>query len=237
MRNAARSIAGVAIVLAAAGFSAQGSAQPAPEEVCVNCYHPQSPRRLTAADWNWTSRTPTVSRRSADSILYSPRAGVPALVLHACSQHYHCRIENLQNCPGQSASPIPDLTECPEHPPVGSWVEIHTAYHQGPALHPLPEGLEGCHQPGALAVVGYHAKVTSEQDRLPRPDLLRAAVGRMVGVVHQRRSPTSGTPRLQGGRLLELHPGVRFQVEPETARGFRAPGPGAGAPARRSPEP
>ena len=77
MRNAARSIAGVAIVLAAAGFSARGAAQPAPEEVCVTCYHPQSPRRLTAVDWNWTSRIPAVSRRNADSILYSPRVGVP----------------------------------------------------------------------------------------------------------------------------------------------------------------
>jgi len=168
MRSAARSIAWIAVVVAV-GFPGHGWAQPAPGEVCVNCYHPQSPRRLTAADWNWTSRTPTVSRRTTNSILYSPRAGVPALVLYACSQHYHCRIENLQNCPDQSASTIPDLTQCPEHPPVGSWVEVHTAYHDGPVPNPLPEDLEGCDKTKPLVVVGYHARVTAGGTALPLP--------------------------------------------------------------------
>jgi len=223
MRNAARSIAWIAVAWMAVG-PGHGWAQPASEgPVCVNCYHPQSPRRLTAADWDWTSRAPTVSRRSADSILYSPRAGVPALVLHACSQHYHCRIENLQSCPGHSASTIPDLTECPEHPPAGSWVEIHTAYHDGPALHPLPEGLEGCHQPGALVVVGYHAKVTSEQTDSPVPVYFGPPSAEWSGSSTNADPPPPEPPACKVAAFWSFTLGCDFKLSQKQLEDFEHP--------------
>ena len=170
MRNAARSIAGVAIVLAAAGFSAQGSAQPAPQaepasETC--CNHPQSPRSLTGADWNYTSTVSTVLRQSDDSVRYAPRAGVQE-VLHRCSQHYHCRIENVQGCAKESAAPAAGQSACPARPVVGSWVEVHTVYHLGPTVTPTPEGLEQC-DPATLVVVGYQAQVTTAPVTSPIP--------------------------------------------------------------------
>jgi hypothetical protein len=171
MRNAARSIAGVAVALAV-GFAAQGLAQPAPqaEPVCAACcYHPQSPRSLTAADWNWTSRIPTVVQSTANSITYKPREGV-RLPLHICSQHYHCGIENVQACPGQSAAPAARGSACPAKPAVGSWVEIHTAYYDGPALNPPPRDLGECKKSKTVVVVvGYHAMVTDDPTSSPIP--------------------------------------------------------------------
>jgi len=167
MRNAARVLAGAAAAGAFVLFCGLGLAQPVPEAAAACpacCGNPQSPRTLTSPNWNWTSAVPTVSKRDGSSIDYSPRAGV-RLVLHPCSQHYHCRIENVQDCPGQSGS---DGGECPAQPEVGSWVEIHTAYHQGPALDPLPEDLKSC-LPGSVVVVGYHARVTSGSARSPIP--------------------------------------------------------------------
>ena len=224
MRNAARSIAGVAIVLAAAGFSARGSAQPAPqaELACPTCGHPQSPRSLTAADWDWTSRVPAVTERTADSILYSPRQGV-RLTLHHCSQHYHCRIENLQSCPGQSASTIPDLTECPEHPPVGSWVEIHTVYHDGPALDPLPEGLEGCRQPGALVVVGYHARVTSSGSGLPLPVFFGPPSAEWSGSSTNADPPPPEPPACKVAAFWSFTLGCDFRLSQRQLEDFEHP--------------
>jgi hypothetical protein len=156
MRNAARILVCIAAAVLVCGL---GSAQPAPKTAaaCPTCCdNPQSPRILTAGHWNGTSTTPTVTQRTPDSITYSPRPGA-RLILHACSQHYHCRIENVQTCQGQHGS---DGSACPTNLPDGSWVEIHTAYHAGPARDPLPHGLNQC-DVGPVVVVGYHARVTA----------------------------------------------------------------------------
>lgn len=161
MRNAARILRGVAAAGIAALCCGLGSAQSAPKTATA-CDNPQSPRELKS--WDRTERVPTVTQRTPDSIDYSPRPGA-RLVLHACSQHYHCEIENVQACPDQHGS---SGGACPTSLPDRSWVEIHTAYHAGPAINPLPEGLEKC-TVGPVVVVGYHARVTSSPDQSPVP--------------------------------------------------------------------
>jgi hypothetical protein len=159
MRNVARILAGIAAAGAVVLVGRLDAAQPAPKapkKTSAACPNPQSPRRLTPAHWTPGS-VPKVSPGAQDSIEYSPSPGVKH-VMHPCSQHYHCRIENFQGCPGQVE---PDGTDaCPRLAP-GNWVEIHTAYHVGPTVDPLPEGLEKCDgNAGPLVVVGYQAKVT-----------------------------------------------------------------------------
>lgn len=171
MRHATRVLARLFLVLAAAGVCGRGAAQPAPQPApapatCPTCPYgnPQSPRSLTAADWKWTTGTPAVRRRDADSIVYSPRVGVD-LTLHRCAQHYHCRIENVQGCPAEHEPRAPEAA-CPREPPVDSWVEIHTVYHQGPLRVPTPQELDLCtEQP--LVVVAHHAQVTRDTTPLP----------------------------------------------------------------------
>jgi hypothetical protein len=161
MRNSTRSLIVVSVASTAALFCGPGAAQTVPPaaagaEIC--CNHPQSPRPLTpAVEWNYTSTIPTVHKRDDDSVYFEPRVGVRQ-ILYRCSQHYHCKAENVQGCPGES--PIPDAEkDCPAHPTPGTLVEIHTVYHLGPLLNPTPEGLDRC-IPGSLVVVGYAAKVT-----------------------------------------------------------------------------
>ena len=131
--------------MAAARFR-PGHAQPAPqtEPVCAACcYHPQSPRSLTAADWDCdVGDSDGVATHAPTPSHYSAARRASTMILHRCSQHYHCRIENVQACPGQSAAPAAVESECPGEPPVGSWVEIHTVYHAGPALNPPPEDIK-----------------------------------------------------------------------------------------------
>jgi hypothetical protein len=158
MRNFARIFAGIAAVGAVVLVGRLDAAQPAPKKTEAACPNPQSPRKLTSADWDRRDKVPKVSPGTQDSIEYSPSAGVK-LVLHPCSQHYHCLIENFQGCPGQ-VEPDPRRA-CPELK-AGNWVEIHTAYHVGPTVNPLPENLGKCDgNAGPLVVVGYHAKVTA----------------------------------------------------------------------------
>jgi hypothetical protein len=143
-------------VLAALCFSLQGAAQTEPG--C--CKIPQSPRKLLPADYNYTSTVPTVRQgTSNDSIRYSPRAGVE-MTLHRCSQHYHCRIENVQACPFEVGHPGQPVGGACQPPKVGDVVEIHTAYHAGPLRTPTPENLTGCTD-GPIVVVGYHATLTA----------------------------------------------------------------------------
>jgi hypothetical protein len=224
MRKAARSLAGIAVALAAIGFSVHGSAQPAPqpEPVCAACcYHPQSPRSLTAADWDWTSTTPTVLRNTADSISYQPRAGVK-LVLHRCSQHYHCRIENVQACPGQRGAPAAGESECPANPPVGSWVEIHTVYHNGPVINPTPEGLDRC-LPETLVVVGYHAKVTSEAVRPPVPVHFGPPSAEWSGSATNVDPPPPAPPDCKAAAYWSFALGCDFKVSEEQLKAFTHP--------------
>lgn len=168
MRNAARRLAGVVVAGVALCFCGLSSAQPAPAPAPApgTCRIPQSPRSLTAADWNQTSETPAVSQNTADSVSFMARDG-RKLILHLCSQHYHCRIENVQTCEGEKATPAAGESACPARPPVGSWIEIHTVYHEGPTLNPLPEDLKSCR--GTLVVLGYHAKVTAAPASSPIP--------------------------------------------------------------------
>jgi hypothetical protein len=158
MREAARILKGVVVVGAAMLYCGLASAQPAA------CPNPQSPRSLKTGDWYQTSSRATVTPRSDGSILFSPRPGA-TLVLQPCSQHYHCEVENVQAC-GDQHGASGDL--CPVSLPDRSWVEIHTAYHAGEAVDPLPEDLESC-TAGPVVVVGYHARVTSAPASLPIP--------------------------------------------------------------------
>src|SRR6185295_15505967 len=105
----------------------------------------QSPRRLE--NYPTGDRQPTVTRgATGDTVVYRPEGGTP-VTLHRCSQHYHCWIENLQldpSCPGQTATESGGPAEgCPKLPPVGSWVEIHTAYSAEVGQDCDPETL-GC---------------------------------------------------------------------------------------------
>lgn len=171
MRNVARILAGIAAVGVVVLAGRLDAAQPASNaEVCPFCGNDQSPRKVTPdTHWDWKSTVPMVSPQptAPDAIEYSPRAGVK-LVLHPCSQHYHCQVENFQGCPGQVE---PDgKGTCPAQPVVGSWVEIHTAYHVGSAVNPLPESLAKCDgKAGPLVVVGYQAKVTSSATKPALP--------------------------------------------------------------------
>jgi hypothetical protein len=174
MRNGARSFMGFAVALAAAlvcGPAAAQTATPAasaataPGATC--CTRPQSPRSLTDADWDYTSSVSTV-QQDGDSITYEPRAGVKK-TLHRCSQHYHCHVENVQSCnKASAAAPAAGESACPAKPPVGSWVEIHTAYHDAPAVIPTPQNLGSCDLK-TVVVVGYHAKVTLNPAPSPPP--------------------------------------------------------------------
>jgi hypothetical protein len=163
MRNVARILAGIAAVGVAVLVGRLDAAQPAPKTAdCPFCGNPQSPRKVTPETrWNWESTVPMVSpeQKTPDTIDYSPRAGVK-VPMHPCSQHYHCLVENFQGCTGQEESN--GRRSCPDLKP-GNWVEIHTAYHMAPAVHPLPEDLGQCDTKDGkpVVVVGYHAMVTS----------------------------------------------------------------------------
>jgi hypothetical protein len=167
MLNGARSFTGFAVALAAALVCGQAVAQTAPPAgpAAGTCCTPQSPRSLTPADWNYTSQTSAVYWRDANSINYELRPGVHK-ILHLCSQHYHCHIENVQECNKESAAPAGGESACPAEPPVGSWIEVHTAYHDAPAVIPTPEDLGSCDLK-TVVVVGYHARVTKDSIHLP----------------------------------------------------------------------
>ncbi len=223
MRKAARSIARVAVALAAGGFSLLAPPPSAAQEVCAACcYRPQSPRSLTAADWNWTARTPTVTRINADSIAYEPRPGVRK-VLHICSQHYHCRIENVQGCPGESAAPAAAPSDCPAVPPKDSWVEIHTVYHDGPALlNPTPQGIERC-GPAPLVVVGYQAKVTTAAVRPPIPQFFGPPSAEWTGSATTVDPPPPAPPSCEPAAFWSFALGCDFKVSQEQLKPFTEP--------------
>ncbi len=139
-------------------------AQPAPP--CKD----QSPRRLEKYDA--TSKTSTIRKGPADTLVYTPRGGTP-VTLQRCGQHYHCWIENLQpTCAGQHATPEGGpAAGCPKLPPAGSWVEIHTVYSKEVAHDGCdPETLDCC-KAGPFVVKGYHAKVTEGGKPEPVPVL------------------------------------------------------------------
>lgn len=161
---------GLALFVAPATF-AQSSAKPVkpvkPVKAVPACKD-QSPRRLEKYDAE--STTSTVARGADDNTLvFTPRGGTPT-TLHRCSQHYHCWIENLQPlCPGQHATAAGGPPgNCPKLPPVGSWVEIHTAYSAEVGGSCDPETLDCCIK-GPIVVMGYHAKVTADTTPGPVP--------------------------------------------------------------------
>lgn len=226
MRNVARILAGIAAVGAVVFVCRLDAAQPVPKTAAVCptcCENPQSPRRLTSADWDRTGG-PTVSQRTQDSIFYSPREGA-RLVLHACSQHYHCKIENVQACPdqhGSNGSTCPALQD-------RNWVEIHTAYHAGPAVYPLPEDLSRC-TVGPVVVVGYHARVTSSPAQRPLPIHFGPPAAEWWGSSTNNIEPPSGC---KDPAFWHFALGCDFTVSrtqlrdefhhPETARPLQAP--------------
>jgi hypothetical protein len=211
MRNVARILAGMvaagAVVLVCCLDAAQPASKKSTPGVCPTCCpNPQSPRRLTAAELTRRSTAPKVTRGAGGSVIYTPRPGV-RLTLNPCSQHYHCYIENFQACPGQVASD--QDRQCPNTPPQeGSWVEIHTAYHNGPAINPLPEDLSRC-TAEPVVVVGYHAKVTSSGDGPPVPIHFGPPAAEWSG------SSTGVKPeRCLGAAFWSFTLGCRFTVSP-----------------------
>jgi hypothetical protein len=191
MRNVARILAGIAATGAVVLVCRLDAAPPAPKKApkktakaCEFCGNPQSPRRLTEdpeTHWNWESTVPMVSQEqnTPDAIVYSPRPDIKQ-VMHPCSQHYHCMVENFQGCPGQV--PSNGMRGCPELRP-GNWVEIHTAYHIGPAISPLPGGLERCDNTKGkpVIVVGYDATVTSSTAKSSLPQHLEPPAAEWSG--------------------------------------------------------
>ncbi len=133
------------------------------QAVVAQCTN-QSPRRLD--NWNTENALPTIQRGANDNtVIYTPNGGSPT-TLSRCGQHYHCEIENLQPvCPGQSATGIGGPPgSCPRQPPVGSWVEVHTVFSATVGTTGCdPETLDCCTQ-GPFVVLGYHAKVTADQN-------------------------------------------------------------------------
>ncbi len=102
------------------------------------------------------------------TILYTT-GGKDPIPLRRCSQHYHCRVENLQQaCSGQRPGPGPE--KCPALPPIGSWVEIHTVY-----APQLTTGCQGnyestdCCGGDPKVVLAYQAKVTGNTPTGPVP--------------------------------------------------------------------
>jgi hypothetical protein len=155
MRGSDRIHIGLAILLLGGAVCLRGLAQPAatPDQPCTN----QSPRVL--ANYNVDPGLATVHHGINDNTLvYTPQGGSP-MILHRCSQHYHCRIENLQpDCPGQMATEIGTPPLCAQ-PSLDSWVEIHTVYAakvRGQGCD--PESLNCC-AAGPFVVKAYHARV------------------------------------------------------------------------------
>jgi hypothetical protein len=223
MRNAARILAGIAAVGAAVLVCRVEAAQPAPKTAaaCPTCCDsPQSPRELK--NWDRTERVATVSQGDGSSIIFSPRPGA-RLVLHPCSQHYHCQVENVQ-CPGQQGS---TESACPPTLQPGSWVEIHTAYHAGPAVNPLPENLDSC-RVGPVVVVGYHAKAISGPAGPPVPVLFGPPAAEWWG-----SSTNAGPPSCKNPAFWHFALGCNFTVSalqlrnqfrhPDRARALQAP--------------
>ncbi len=130
----------------------------------------QTPRRLEK--WNTKDAPATIKRGPTDDVITYIPEGKPPVTLQRCSQHYHCWIENLQPlCSDQHASSIGGpVGGCPARGqlPVGSWVEIHTAYSAEVGIGCDPETLNCCTK-GPFVVLGYHAKVTADTTQKPVP--------------------------------------------------------------------
>jgi hypothetical protein len=192
---------GLAVLLAAACCCLQGAAQTAPE-VC--CKIPLTPRVLNSANWNYTSTVPLVVRTSDTSILYMPRAGVKPMQLNRCSQHYHCHIENVQECPLEVGGSLAnESTPCPK-PKVGTLRDPHRVSRRA-ALHPDSSGARVLH---AGAGRGHRAPRQGDRGEHTRwhPRPLRPTVGGMVRLDHQRGQ---GAGRVQAGRVLALRSRLR----------------------------
>ena len=111
--------------------------------------------------------------------------------------------------PGQSAAPAVRGSACPAKPAVGSWVEIHTAYYDGPVPDPLPRSLDECKKSRTVVVVvGYHAMVTEAPAGSSVPLHFGPPAAEWWGSATNADASASGSSRVQGGRLLELRPGV-----------------------------
>jgi hypothetical protein len=165
MRSRDRARLILAILLAVSAFCLRGSAaQPAADAKpkCGGCDNCQSPRILPAS-------MPDTAHSIVDpgpddaTILYTP-TGQP---LRRCSQHFHCSIENRQQC--NSAGATRAHEECgPSH--VGDWVEIHTVYAPriGTGCGGNYESTDCC-EGDPKVVLAYHAKVTADTLSGPVP--------------------------------------------------------------------
>jgi hypothetical protein len=167
MRSRDRARLTLAIILAAGALCLRGSAaQPAAKAAasCGGCLNCQSPRVLPES----IHEVPHSMVRPGpdDATIYYTDMPEQKL-LHRCSQHYHCSIENRQTCNGPSAIASRPRSECgPLH--AGEWVEIHTVY-----APTVGTGCDGnyestrCCEGDPKIVLAYHARVTS--DILPGP--------------------------------------------------------------------
>ena len=151
------SAAAVTLVLAACTHG-----RPAPSPTCTV---PQSPRRVWLHDQQ--STVSTVERGPDQSIYYTPRAGGERQQLFRCGQHYHCRVENQQRCPGDPTPPAP-AERCPAQPGIGDWIEVHTVYAAEVGTQCDPETLDCC-RTAPFLVRAYQARATASDAPLPDP--------------------------------------------------------------------
>lgn len=168
MRNRGQARLTLAILLAAGAICLQGSAQSATKaaSTCGGCTNCQSPRTLASMS---NAAASIVRPGPQDATISYTSAGNAPVSLLRCSQHYHCRIENLQAaCSGQTPGPGP--ATCPSLPPVNSWVEVHTVYAPR-----LTDGCRGnyestdCCGGDPKVVLAYQARVTGNTPTGPVP--------------------------------------------------------------------
>jgi hypothetical protein len=148
--------ASLLLVVLSTGARAQGPA----------CSTPQSPRNVDpkTAPYDGRSTTSIVRELSADSIVYTPRAGGAPTTLYRCGQHYHFPIETPEGCAADAAKAGKPAKTAKAGDKAGAKpgdrIEIHTVFaakvrHDGCD----PETLDCCLEAPFL-VRAFAAKVT-----------------------------------------------------------------------------
>lgn len=132
----------------------------AAEKPAPTCANPQSPRvidpKAIPSPYDARSRKSIVSHPTAESLVYTPRAGGRPQTLHRCGQHYHFPIENQQGCKGV---PAPRLDGKTGKPGPGQWIEVHTVYAAKARTGGCdPETLDCCLE-APFVVRSFEAKV------------------------------------------------------------------------------
>lgn len=163
---------GVAMLVSALAAAAGGAQEP---PVCTNFQSGRNISRFprSSSPFNGESRTSMVISLAKDgsSLEYRPRCDGPVQTLKRCGQHFHCHVENVQGCPGETPTP-PGGTPAPCGALMGgNRIEVHTVYSAVVKEScDDPEGLTCC-LVGPVVVLGFMGTVTGDNvgGRIPTP--------------------------------------------------------------------